>query len=149
MVFRCSAALCLALTLALSHSVAGRHLGEEQVKRVALEFGQALTRGEAAKLRAVLPARGKVHLRLVHLGPEEGAYSAGQVEAVFKSFLRQGVVRSFDLLRLECASDQYALAHARANVADRDGRRVQIDLRLSFQPEDDRWVLREIRETPP
>ena len=87
--------------------------------------------------------------RLLRFGPEEGSYSSEQVQALFKDFFRQGSVRSFELLRLQCASEQFALVHARAGLADRDGRPAEVDLHLTFQPEDGQWVLREIRETPP
>ena len=123
--------------------------GEQQAKIAALKFGSALTRGDASALKAVLPAQGRVGLRLVRFGPEEGSYSAEQVEALFKDFLRQGEVRSFDLLRLQCATDQFTLVHARAGVNDREGRPREIDLHLTFRPEGDRWVLRESRETSP
>jgi hypothetical protein len=123
--------------------------GEQQAKTAALEFGRALKSGDVSLMRRVLPSRGKVRLRLLRLGPEEGSYSADRVQAVFKDFLRQGAVRSFDLLRLQCASEQFALVHARTRIADRDGRPGEVDLHVTFQPEGDQWVLREIRETPP
>jgi len=123
--------------------------GEPEAKVAALEFGRSLTSGDSSALRSVLPARGKVRLRLVRFGPEAGSYSADQVHALFTDFFRQGAVRSFDLLRLQCASGQHALVHARARLIDRDGRPADVDLHLTYQPEDDRWVLREIRETPP
>jgi hypothetical protein len=122
---------------------------EEQVRTAALVFGRALARDDAPAMRSILPSRGKVRLRLIRFGPEEGTYSAEQVQALFNDFLRLGTVRSFDLLRLQSAGDQYALAHARARVVDRDGRPADVDLHLTFQPEGERWVLREIRETPP
>jgi hypothetical protein len=123
--------------------------GEQQAKVAALEFGRALTRADTSSMPSTLPSRGKVRLRLVRFGPEDGSYSAEQVQALFKEFLRHGSVRSFDLLRLQSASDQYALAHARARIVDRDGRPAEVDLHLTFQPEGGRWVLREIREAPP
>jgi len=138
--------LLLAFALTLPSPVAST--GEQQAKNAALEFGRALTRADTSSMRPILPSRGKVRLRLVHFGPEEGSYSADQVQALFKDFMRQGAVRSFDLLRLQCAVDQYALAHGRTRLVDRDGRPAEVDLHLTFQPEDDRWVLREIRETP-
>jgi len=137
--------LAAALTLLPSHA----STGEEQAKTAALQFGRALTRAETSLLRATLPSRGKLTLRLVRFGPEDGAYSPDQVEALFKDFLRQGEVRSFDLLRVQCASEQFALVQARVRLTDREGRPGEVDLHLSFQPEGDRWVLREIREAPP
>ena len=137
--------LAAAMLLPCSHA----QTGELQAKTAALQFGQALKRADTSALKSILPSRGKVKLLLICFGPEEGSYSADQVRALFKDFLRQGEVRSFDLLRLQCASEQFALVHARTRVADRDGRPREVDLRLTFQPEDDRWVLREIRETRP
>jgi len=145
----CIAAVALLLALALTIPSPAASTGEEQAKIAALEFGRALTRTDTSSMGKLLPSRGKVRLRLVHFGPEEGSYSADQVQALFKDFLRQGAVRSFDLLRLQCASDQYALAHGRARLVDRDGRPAEVDLHLTFQPEGDRWVLREIREASP
>ena len=112
-----------------------------------LRLLQCLLQAESSRLAPILPARGKVRLKLKLLGPEEGAYSPRQVEAVLDDFFRQGTVRSYDLLRLDCADEHYALAHARARVTDRNGRPAEIVLDLTFQPEGDRWVLREIRET--
>ena len=120
--------------------------GEQQAKKAALAFGSSLKHSDTAALRSVLPSRGKVNLRLIVFGPEEGSYSADQVQVLFKGFLRQGEVRSFDLLHVQCSTDQFALVHARAGVTDRDGRAGEVDLHLTFQPENDRWVLREIRE---
>ncbi|MCZ6696697.1 MAG: hypothetical protein O7A63_09185 [Acidobacteria bacterium] len=145
---RCLAALFLLLVLPLTIAVSKNPIGEEQAKTAALEFGRALVKGDVSSLRAVLPTRGKIRLRLLKLGPEEGAYGAGQVQAVLKDFLRHGEVRTFDLLRLDCASEQFALVHARSKISDRDGRTAEIDLHLSFQVEEGRWVLQEIRETP-
>jgi hypothetical protein len=123
--------------------------GEQQAKTAALEFGRALKQGDTSLMRPVLPSRGKVRLRLIRFGPEDGSYSADQVQVLFKDFLRHGAVRSFDLLRLQCASEQFALVHSRVRIADRDGRPAEVDLHVTFQPEGDRWVVREIRETPP
>ena len=145
----CPAASILLLAAALTIPSSRASIGEEQAKTAALQFGRALTVSDTSRLASILPDRGKIRLRLTGFGPAAGSYSADQVAAIFNNFLREGAVRSFDLLRLECASEQFAFVHARAQVADRDGRPVEIDLHLTFQPEGDHWVLREIRETPP
>lgn len=143
------AAAGVLLAAALAFPALHASTGEGQAKTAALEFGHALKQGDTSLMRSLLPSHGKVRLRLVVFAPEEGAYSSEQVQALFKDFLRQGAVRSFDLLRLQCASEQFALVHARARIADRDGRPAEVDLHLTFQPEGGRWVLREIREAPP
>jgi len=145
----CPAASILLLTAALAISSTAASIGDEEAKTAALKFGRALSVGDTAMLEEILPQRGKIRLRLTGFGPAAGSYSSDQVAAIFKNFLREGAVRSFDLLRLDCASEQFAFVHARAHVIDRDGRPGVTDLHLTFQPEGSRWVLREIRETPP
>lgn len=109
---------------------------------------RALTGGDASALRPVLPRRGKVLLRLSRLGPEEGYFSAAQVETLFADFLAAGRVESFELGRVEPDGEGVALAHATAAIVDREGRRGRVELHLAFEPEDARWVLRELRESP-
>ena len=122
---------------------------EAAVEEAAREFGRALTGSELARLKPLLPRRGKVQLRLEHLGPEQGSYSAGQVLALLDDFLRVGSVRSFELSpRCEGDRRNYTLVQGRAEVTDREGREVIIKLHLTIVPEDGRWILREIRETP-
>lgn len=145
----CPAASILLLTAALTIPSSAAEIGDEEAKTAALRFGRALTTGDVSRLESILPERGKIRLRLTGFGPAAGSYSADQVATIFKNFLREGAVRSFDLLRLECASEHFAFVHARARVIDRDGRPAAIDLHLTFQPEEAHWVLREIRETPP
>jgi len=141
------ASMSLALVAILVPVSADTSVGDEQARTAALEFGRSLVRADVSLLARILPNTGKVRLNLNLLGPEEGAYSRSQVEAVLEDFFRQGTVRTFDLLRLECADRRFALAHARATVIDRNGRPAEIGLDLTFQPEGDRWVLREIRES--
>lgn len=148
MVRGCLAALCLLLA-ALAPAFSEPTLGEEQARQTARNIGRALESGDLSRLQSSLPKNGKVQLRLVVLGPEQGAYGAGQVQAVLKDFLRQGKVRSFELKRLDCASGKYALVHARLAIDDRNGRPAEVDLRMTLQPEAGRWVLQEIRETRP
>lgn len=115
---------------------------------VAERFGMALTSSRAAALRPLLPSRGKVRLCLERLGPEEGSFAAGQVEAVFADFLAAGSVRSFALASFDSDGRTAALAVASAEVIDRDGRPVKVGLRFSLEPEGNRWIIREVRETP-
>lgn len=145
----CLAASILLLAAALTLSPTQASIGEEQAKTSALRMGQALTTGDVSRLDSILPQRGKIRIRLTRFGPAAGSYSADQVAAVFRNFLREGSVRAFDLLRLECASAQFAFARVRTRITDRDGRPAETDLHLTFEPEGDHWVLREIRETSP
>lgn len=130
----------------LAPSVAQEIDCRERARSAALAFGDSLTSAKPASMRSVLPDKGKVLLRLVHLGPEDGYYSADQVGALFQDFLRNGSIRSFDLIRVEADDECFALVHCRAALTDRDGRPARVDIQLTVQPEESRWIVREIRE---
>ena len=145
----------VSLVLIVWHAVwvvaaaAGNPPTEEDARAAALRFGQALRRSNAAVLRPILPARGKIRLRIDRLGPEQGSFSPRQVETLLQGFLDRGSIESFDLVSVDHQPGIFALAHARARGTDREGRPIRVKLHLGFQPERDRWTLREIRETPP
>lgn len=121
---------------------------QEDARDAVRIFGQALKSDQASGLRPVLPERGRVYLSLSKLGPEEGSFGAQQVEALFRDFLAEGTVRSFEVIRFESDGATQALVHGRALLTDRQGRPARIGLRLSLHPEGSRWVLRELKETP-
>jgi len=108
-------------------------------------FGAALVQGNADALRPLLPSQGKVRVHLVRLGPQDGAVRGGQLHAVLQDFLERGNVQSFKLQTIE-HSGELALASAQLDLIDEQGR-AAIRLHLSLEPENDRWVLREIRES--
>ena len=138
----------LVFVVALSAGAGGASdLTREAASDAATAFGRALTAGRAGDLRPVLPRRGKVGLTLARLGPEDGAFGSSQVEALFREFLARGAVASFKILQCESDGKTAALAHARAAVTDREGQRTWVGIHLGFQPEDGRWVLREVKET--
>jgi hypothetical protein len=109
-------------------------------------FGTALVQGNADGLLTLLPSQGKVRVRLVRLGPQDGALRSGQLHAILLDFLERGSVQSFKLQTIE-RSSKLALASADVGLIDAKGTRVRVRLYLSLEPEDDRWVLREIRES--
>lgn len=137
--------LWLCLTLAVSMVSAAP--GEKEARAAAESFGKALEQGEVSRLRPLLPAHGKVQLQLTHLGPEQGSFSANQVEALLEGFLKQGSILSFKTLQVEHDPGAFALVGCRARIVDRQGRQVDVRLHLDFQLEGQRWVLRKIRET--
>ncbi len=122
--------------------------GPREAREAADGFGRALRAGNASSVRALLPDSGKVELELDKLGPERGHFSAAQVEALLRDFLTEGSVSAFEVRRVEC-EETLALVHAEAVLNDRRGQSARVGIHLSFRPEDGRWVLREIRETPP
>jgi hypothetical protein len=153
-VMRAHAALAFSLLCAVAVSngtlsvQAAPSSSDPAAEAAAVAFGDAL-RGDMERLSAVLPARGKVRLRLASFGAEDGLYSAGQVRAWLIDFLRSGRVGSFVVVRVECERGQVAMVHAKAAGTDRQGRALDVRLHLTLQPEERRWVLREVRETSP
>lgn len=122
-------------------------IGAPNSAREAAEaFGVAVTSSDLKQLRSVLPEQGRVRLKLVHLGPEDGQFSASQVEAILKDFLANGSVDGFEIVRVEGDDRNYGMVVGRAALVDRSGRPRRVALLLSFQPEAGRWVLREIKE---
>ncbi len=117
-------------------------------KAAAERFGSALVSARPSALREVLPSQGKVRLSLKRLGPEEGAFAPGQVEAVFREVLAQGAIRGFSLVSVDSDGRSAALVVARAELVDLDGHGARVGFRLSLEPEGSRWILREVRETP-
>jgi hypothetical protein len=129
-------------------AAAAQSPGEAAARDAVDRFGRALTSGNVSSLGALLPQKGKVQLKLVRLGPEQGAFSASQVEALLRDFLVQGSVQTFKTLRVEHDPHGVAIASSRLDLKDKQGRPATVELHLVFQPEGERWVVREIRETP-
>lgn len=147
---RTFAALLVLLTVlpAAAQSEAAR--GMEPAADAAREFGRALTFPDLSRLKPLLPRKGKVQMHLERLGPEQGSYSAGQVIALLDDFLEVGSVNNVQIADHSDGDDRScALVHARAEVIDREGRPAEVEFKLTFVPEDGRWILREIRETQP
>ena len=142
-----STAVILALVLACG-AIRADGPGEAGARKAAAAFGAALTSGRAEALRPILPQRGKVRLTLVRMGPEQGAFGAQQVEALFRDFLAGASVGAFSLARFESDGTSSALAYGKAAITDRDGRSERVGLHLALAPEDGRWVLREVKESP-
>ena len=121
----------------------------DDARKSAERFARALEGSNAGLIGAMLPEQGKIQLRLRRLGPEEGAFSGRQVESLFRDFFRQGVIRSAEVERIDQQTGSYALGRLRVHGVDAEGRKLDLRLHLGFQTENERWILREIRETPP
>ena len=122
---------------------------DREARAAANTFGQALQEGDSSRLRSLMPTKGKVRLRLMRLGNEQGSFSAGQVQSLLQDFLRQGSVESFEAVGVEHDPGVYALVRCRARIIDREGRHAETEIHLDFEPEGQHWVLRSIRESPP
>ena len=121
--------------------------GDDEARKAAATFGHALVSGHAEALRPILPRKGKVQLTLGLLGPDVGAFGANQVEALFREFLAGGKVQSFVVTRYESDGRTSALAHGKAALVTKEGRSAHVDVHLALEPEDGRWVLREVKES--
>jgi len=120
---------------------------EAAARDSARAFGEALTRGDASLLRPILPDKGKVRLQLEKFGSEQGYFSANQVEALLQDSLDRRRATNFEILHVESQQKGFALVHVRATLSTAGSPPQVVGLRLGMQPEDQRWVLREIRET--
>jgi len=137
---------CFAVVLAFAAAFAAPRT-DDGAREAAAAFGRALSAGNAGSLLPILPDQGRVHVTLVRMGPEEGRFGANQVVALFRDFLAGGKLAQFEIVRCETDGARSALAHAKAVVTDRGGRSGRIGVHLAFEPEGERWVLREVKET--
>ncbi|HUC43703.1 MAG TPA: hypothetical protein VMR65_06685 [Candidatus Sulfotelmatobacter sp.] len=144
---RAPVAAAFVVALAAAFGVVAADLSQGAARAAAEAFGRALSTGHAEGIRPLLPQRGKVTLSLSRMGPEDGSFGSSQVEAVLREFLARGSVGSFAILQCESDGKTTALAHARALVTDREGHSARVGIHLGFQPEDGRWVVREVKES--
>jgi hypothetical protein len=140
-------ALALVFVALFARAVVAEGPDEQAARRAVDRFGAALVRGDVTQLREILPAKGKVQLKLVRMGPEDGFFSSSQVEALLRDFLTLGSVGRFEATRVEYDPQGGALASARVELKDKHGSPSTVGVHLAFQPEGQTWVLREIRET--
>jgi hypothetical protein len=134
------------LALLVLASLPSALAGEAELE-VALERLQhALGSGEAGELRAVLPERSKVYLRLSEIREAEGYFGAGQVVRVFAAFFEQRPPREFET-RGKVVMETGDSAHLRGLLRFRDAEEdegLPLSLVLTRGPEG--WTLREVRE---
>ena len=105
-----------------------------------------LAGGPASAPTRILPDRGTVQFGLRTLGSARSAVGSGQAKAVLAE-LRDSV-RGYRTAIGSVDVEESSWAWVRISIEDRDGRPVTV-LLLAFHAEDGRWVLRELRETPP
>ena len=119
---------------------------DEEVRATASDLVAWLAGGAGSIPTGILPDRGTVQFGLRTLGSARSAVGRGQAEAVLRD-LREIVQRH----RITIGSvdvEESSWAWVRVGVEDRDGRTVAVVL-LAFHAEEDRWVLRELREASP
>lgn len=117
-------------------------------RRAADQLGRFLTNENPDELAAVLPERGKIRLALPSFGAEPGSYAPAQVETLLRSGLARLDVTEFRIER-DWHDGPYALVRASAKIRAEERASQEVRFDLAFQREDDRWVLREFRESAP
>ncbi len=135
------------LVILLAAAFATGAAAEHPAAGVVLRFGEALAAKRAGDLRPLLPREGRVRVELEHFGAHLGLFSPAQVEALFRTFLRQGEVRRFSVARVEPRSERHVRVHALCSVSEAGTRQAHVSLELGLEIEDERWVIRAIRET--
>lgn len=110
-------------------------------------FRRAMQASDASLLRPILPSRGRVQLRFESLGDERGFFSAEQVESLIRDIFESDTTIDLAIDGVETEKGDYTLVHGSLKRTDSTGRASSARIHLAFQPEDGRWVLREIRET--
>jgi len=111
-------------------------------------FGTLLTSGKVSALKRWFPDDGKIRVRLVQFGSEQGALRSGQLLVILKRFFERGAVDAFKIETVE-ESDSIAIVSAMLQLQTTSGTRESVRLHLSFQWSGDRWVVREFREARP
>jgi len=137
------------LLLLVAPVVAQEANGQKGADGAVARFCAALSQQKPDLLASILPGRGKVQLRLIRLGPEAGFFSAEQVRTLLAGAIRRTPVREFTVVGIQQEEDSFALAHVVATLETGSSEGATIHLYLSFRAEQQRWTLREIRETQP
>lgn len=100
--------------------------------------------GEARDLPAgLLPERGTIQMELRRLGAARGAVGARQAATILGEIRARGVRAEPGIVSVDVEGDALALVRARIRQGE-----TGVALLLTLRREEDRWVLREIRESP-
>lgn len=137
--------LALAISLiSLPSPAAG---GRDEAGQAAERFARTLRAGEPSELHAILPKDGKILVSMAETGSGAGYYGASQVEALFGSYLAGHRFRECRIDHFEIQEPSYARVDLTAVRDGPDDERVTVFFRLALHLEQERWVLREIRES--
>ncbi|MFQ5670678.1 MAG: DUF4783 domain-containing protein [Acidobacteriota bacterium] len=107
---------------------------------------QAFQAGEARRLRAILPGKGRLHLSIPSLSPRAGYFSADQAVYFLDDLFRRHPVVEFTARQEEHDGSGRVFVRGRLTVRTREAKRRILNLHFLLIREEDRWVLREIRE---
>ena len=121
--------------------------GRKEAGQAADRFAQVLGSGKTASLETILPRSGKILVSFTGTGRGAGYFGISQVEALLGSYLAEYRFSECRIDHIEVQESSYCRIDLTANRSGPDGAREAVVFRLAFQPERDRWVLREIRES--
>ena len=121
--------------------------GGEEAGQVAERFARVLNDRRPADLQEILPRSGKILISIPDAGRTAGYYGNSQVEALFTGYLAGTTFRDCRIDHIEVQDGSYARIDLTANRTGPDGEPAAVVYRLALQPEQGRWVLREIRES--
>jgi len=118
--------------------------GEAGVRRAAERLLVWLGSGSGEFPGDLLPVRGTVAIALRDRPGEDGSFGARQAVAVLSDARRRWSGRVPSVIAADLREGRVALVRGRLEVRDPP---AAAELLMSFRWEDDRWVLREIRES--
>ncbi|MFQ5718436.1 MAG: hypothetical protein ACE5IK_02695 [Acidobacteriota bacterium] len=132
--------------LLLAGPVAGAH---DPLTIAREKIADAFRRGEAARLRPLLPAAGRVFVSIPSLGVRGGYISPDQCGYLMDAALDAHAVRAFRLAPVDPDArrdpDRH-VAHGVLEFTSPDGEPGRIEIRFVLTREDGTWRLREVRE---
>ncbi|MFQ5767842.1 MAG: hypothetical protein ACE5ID_07660 [Acidobacteriota bacterium] len=109
----------------------------------------AFRRGEASRLRSLLPREGRIYLSVPSLTSGRGYFSAGQCESILAEAFRRHPPQDFRTDPPQQEEDGRATLQGHMKVTGRRGKTVSLILHFLLSQEDEVWYLREIREHQP
>ena len=137
----------LVLCLALVPLEVASDVGEKEAHSAGQLFVRVLTSGQAARLDPILPDSGKIMVSLVGNNTRTSYFGVSQAKALLQAWLENGTGKDGKVLHVEVQDNSYARVELSIRRAVSGGAVRSVRFRLGFQPENGRWVLREIRES--
>ena len=137
----------LLLCIALVPLDAASAVGEKEARGAGQLFTDVLTSGEPARLDPILPVSGKIMVSLAGENTGAGNFGVSQARALLQAWLKNGTGKDGKVLHVEVRDNRYARVELSIRRSVHGGAEQAVRFRLGLQPENGRWVLREIRES--
>jgi hypothetical protein len=137
----------LVFAIALTGLPLPAETGRKEAGEVADRFAQALKAGEPEAIQTLLPRSGKILVSIPETGNGAGYFGKSQVAALFGRYLAEFNFSDCRIDHIEIQDSSYARVDLTANRTGPGDAVSAVVFRLALQPEQGRWVLREIRES--